>query len=60
MAEIVEVHMSIGGWGNNFYLTPCGLSDGNYWVTHDKQKVTCKKCLEALEPKPKDKAKKQD
>ena len=45
-----------GGLGTNFYLTPCGLSDGNYWVIHVKEKVTCERCLEALEPKPKDKA----
>jgi hypothetical protein len=55
VTEIAEIHMA-GGLGTNFYLTPCGLSDGNYWVIHVKEKVTCEKCLEALEPKPKDKA----
>lgn len=60
MTQMTEIHASLGGWGTNFYLTPCGLEDGNYWVTHDKQKVSCKSCLAALEPKPKDRAKKQD
>lgn len=54
------VHFSIGGWGMNYYLTPCGLNDGNYWVTQNKASVSCPKCNEAMEPAKNKGGKKQD
>lgn len=40
------IHFSIGHRGIDFYITPCGKSGGEYYVTQNKKEVTCKPCKE--------------
>jgi hypothetical protein len=52
--------MGIGRWGMDYYLTVCGLSGGNYWVSQAKGNVSCPKCMEAMKPAKNKGGKKQD
>lgn len=47
----ILIHYSIGHRGKSFYITPCGKSGGDYYVTKDMKQVTCKDCLSKNEKK---------
>lgn len=46
--EEVVVHNGNGWHGLPYYLTSCGLEDGSYNVTYNKNLVTCKECIKAV------------
>ena len=45
------IHLSIANRGKDLYITPCGKVGGDYYITHDKKKVTCKECIKSYEEK---------